>query len=72
MPSGFTTIPEAAIETGYNAAHLRRLAREGKIKTQKVGSTWLVDVAELRERAKTDPADLRLQAMGKRKRAKAK
>ena len=72
MPSGFTTIPEAAKETGYNPVYLRILARDGKIKAQKVGNTWLVDVAELRERAKTSPADLRLQAMGKRKRAKAK
>ncbi|HNT23311.1 MAG TPA: helix-turn-helix domain-containing protein [Anaerolineales bacterium] len=36
------TSKEAAELTGYNIQHIRRLARAGKVKTQKFGDIWMI------------------------------
>ena len=46
MPDWITTA-EAARLSGYTAAHLRELIRDGKIKAQKFGEVWQVDRASL-------------------------
>jgi excisionase family DNA binding protein len=37
------TTQEAADLTGYNVQHVRRLARAGKVITQKWGKDWMID-----------------------------
>ena len=48
------TSKEAAALTGYNVQHVRRLARAGKVKTQKWGKEWMVDRASLLAYIETD------------------
>ena len=42
-------IAAAAQESEYTAAHISLLLRQGKIKGEKVGGTWLVDLENLKE-----------------------
>jgi len=43
MGDRWPTILEIAERTGYNAEHLRRLVRAGRIAAVKVGQLYLVD-----------------------------
>jgi excisionase family DNA binding protein len=45
--SGWITTDVAVTLTGYSAAHIRRLAREGRIGTRRVGRDWLVSREDL-------------------------
>lgn len=47
MSIDWITTAEAAGLSGYNAEHLRRLIRAGKIKGRKFGTLWQVDRASL-------------------------
>lgn len=49
------TCAEAAAATGYNAEHVRRLAREGKIKARRAGNAYLVYLPSLRAYVAADP-----------------
>jgi hypothetical protein len=42
-------IAAAAQESEYTVAHISLLLRKGKIKGEKVGGTWMVDIQNLRE-----------------------
>ena len=48
------TVEEASHLTGYNQEQVRRLARAGKVKTQKWGKEWMVDRASLLAYIETD------------------
>ena len=37
------TTAEARFLTGYNAEHIRRLVRSGKVKAKKWGKEWMVE-----------------------------
>jgi hypothetical protein len=39
----------AAQKTGYSTPHITLLLRQGKIKGEKVGGIWLVDLDSLRD-----------------------
>jgi excisionase family DNA binding protein len=39
------SLREAAVRSGLSASHLRLLAREGKIKAQKLGRDWFTTEA---------------------------
>jgi excisionase family DNA binding protein len=41
--AGWLTTDQACELTGYNLAHLERLAKAGNVKARKVGRSWLVD-----------------------------
>ncbi|GAB4540869.1 MAG: hypothetical protein Fur002_08320 [Anaerolineales bacterium] len=41
--SDWLTVRDAAKISGYNAEHITRLIREGKVKARKVSIVWLVD-----------------------------
>ena len=41
------TVGEAGHLTGYIQEQIRRLARAGKVKTQKWGTVWMIDRASL-------------------------
>jgi excisionase family DNA binding protein len=43
------TTQEAMELTGYNPEQIRRLARNGKIKTKKWGTAWMIDKMSLME-----------------------
>lgn len=45
--TGLLTISEAIEASGYTSDYLRRLAREGRVKAQKIGASWLFDRADL-------------------------
>jgi len=45
--SGWVTSDVGARLTGYSASHIRRLAREGRIETRRVGRDWLVSRQDL-------------------------
>jgi len=47
MEDNLITTIEAARLTGYNAEHIRRLARAGKVKARKFGVIWQVDRTSL-------------------------
>ena len=44
----WVTTKQAAAETGYTSAHLRRLAIQGAIPATRVGREWLVNLPALR------------------------
>lgn len=46
-PEGWVTTREAAALTGYQMAHIRNLARSGKIEAQRLGRDWLILRASL-------------------------
>lgn len=37
------TVKEAALLSGYDVQHVRRLARAGKIESQKWGNAWMIN-----------------------------
>jgi hypothetical protein len=41
-------IAQAAQEVTYSVKHISLLLRQGKIKGQKIGGTWLVDLEDLK------------------------
>ena len=43
------TVEEAAERTGYNPQYIRRLAREGKIESKKLGPYFLIRADSLRQ-----------------------
>jgi excisionase family DNA binding protein len=43
------TVHEAAKLTGYNPEQIRRIAREGKVKSQKWGTVWMISRPSLFE-----------------------
>ena len=45
--AGLITIREAIKESGYTADYLRRMAREGTVKTQQIAGRWLFDRDDL-------------------------
>jgi len=45
--SGWITTDVAVTLTGYSVGHIRRLAREGRIGTRRVGRDWLVSREDL-------------------------
>ena len=47
LKEGYITIKEASDRTGYNAEYLRRLIRLNKIRAEKLGTVYLVNVASL-------------------------
>ena len=47
MAQDYITTTEAARLTGYNAEHIRRLTRSGKVKAQKWGQVWQVSKSSL-------------------------
>ena len=47
MASDWITTTEAAELSGYHPEHLRRLIREGTIKSRKFGIVWQVDKISL-------------------------
>ena len=47
VKEGYITIKEASDRTGYNAEYLRRLIRLDKIKAEKLGTVYLVNVKSL-------------------------
>jgi excisionase family DNA binding protein len=42
-PEGWITTKEATVLTGYKMAHIRNLARTGKIEAKRIGRDWLLD-----------------------------
>ncbi len=48
------TTNEATRLTGYNAEHIRRLVRSGKVKAQKWGRDWMIDRVSLFEYLKSE------------------
>jgi excisionase family DNA binding protein len=42
-PGDWITTKEAAELTGYTVVHMRRLVREGQVKSRKFGRAWMVD-----------------------------
>lgn len=46
-PEGWVTTREASALTGYQTAHIRNLARSGKIEAQRLGRDWLILCASL-------------------------
>ena len=50
-PIEWITTNEASRLTGYDAAHIRRLVREGQIKGKKFGRDWLVSRKSAQEYA---------------------
>jgi hypothetical protein len=46
------TLRETSQKTGYNQTYLWRLVKAGKVKAEKSGSIWLVDLDELKKRKK--------------------
>lgn len=51
--TGYSTITDAAKETGYFYDHIGLLCRKGKIKAEKVGNRWWVHLRSLKEYAST-------------------
>ena len=47
MPN-LVLIAQAAQEVSYSVKHISLLLRQGKIKGQKIGGTWLVDLDDLK------------------------
>jgi excisionase family DNA binding protein len=47
MPEKWITPQEAAELTGYHAEYIRRLARNGKIKSRKYSIVWQVERSSL-------------------------
>ena len=41
--SEYITVRSAAESSGYNQQYLRRLLRNGRFKTRKIGQLWLID-----------------------------
>ena len=41
-------IAQAAVEVEYTTEHISLLLRQGKVKGQKVGGVWLVDLDDLK------------------------
>jgi len=54
MEDEWITTREAANLTGYNAEHLRRLARAGKVQARKFGVVWQVDRTSLLKYLETE------------------
>ena len=54
MKEQFTTTGQAAQQIGYDPEHIRRLARNGKIKSRKWGRDWMIDVSSLLEYRKNE------------------
>jgi len=48
MDHRWPTVQEASEQTGYNPSYLRRLIREGKLKTETIGQSYLIDPDSLR------------------------
>jgi excisionase family DNA binding protein len=48
------TVKEAAELTGYDIQHIRRLARERKIETQKWGNAWMINRPSLMKYLETE------------------
>jgi len=44
------TLREASQKTGYNQTYLWQLAKVKKVKAEKSGNIWLVDLDELKQR----------------------
>lgn len=47
MDERFVSVRRAAEVTGYTERWIRALAREGKIKVEKRGRRWIVDLGDL-------------------------
>jgi excisionase family DNA binding protein len=47
MSDEWITTAQAAQITGYNAEHIRRLVRLGKVSSKKWGKEWMIDKASL-------------------------
>lgn len=47
--SELVLITTAVQKTGYSTPHIALLLRQGKIKGEKVGGIWLVDLESLKE-----------------------
>lgn len=45
----YVSVEEAAKITGYAATYIRQLLREEKIKAQKKGTMWWIDMESLKE-----------------------
>ena len=45
----YVSVEEAAEVTGYASAYIRRLLRQEKIKAQKKGTMWWIDLDSLKE-----------------------
>ena len=54
MNEQWTTTGQAAQQSGYDPEHIRRLARNGKIKSRKWGRDWMIDVSSLLEYRKNE------------------
>ena len=48
MAERWPTIRETSEKTGYNAEHLRRLVRSGKVRAELIGRVYFVDPTSLR------------------------
>jgi len=44
------TLREASQKTGYNQTYLWQFVKAGKVKAERSGNIWLVDLDELRQR----------------------
>jgi excisionase family DNA binding protein len=63
-PSDYVTSAEAAKKLGFTADHIRNLIKKGKLKAEKLGRNWIIDVKFLKKikrqrfpRAKKDKID---------------
>ena len=43
VTENYITFKTASISSGYNEQYLRRLLREGILKTRKIGQLWLIE-----------------------------
>ncbi len=56
LPEGWITTEQAQELTGYNADHLRRLARQGHIEARKLDTLWVFNRESLlRHKATSRP-----------------
>lgn len=53
LPEGWITTEQAQQLTGYNAEHLNRLARQGKIEARKIGAAWVYNRESLMRHKET-------------------
>ncbi len=47
MPDNYVIVADAATQTGYSREYLRRLARDGVIKSKKIGVVMLIHLPDL-------------------------
>lgn len=64
MPDNYALVADAATQTGYSREYVRKLARQGDIKSKKVGIVVLVHLPELLEHKRKQDAARAAQKAG--------